>query len=84
MSEEDDLEWENGGEGEGEGEESEIEEKEEPPKIEAPPPPPPVYQIPPRRIDPLSLVMNLNKEMDFLSSHINHTCTMFKYGEYGK
>jgi len=28
--------------------------------------------------------MNLNKELDFLSTQINYTCTMLKYGDYGK
>ena len=84
MSEEEtDPPQEDAGEGENEGGESEPDEKEEPPKVEAPPPPPPV-QIAPWRIDPLSLVMNLNKEMDFLSTQINYTCTLFKYGDYGK
>lgn len=80
MSEEgSDLEIESNEGEENEGGESEPEEPEEPVKVEAPPPP----AFTPRRIDPLSNVMNINKELDFLGSQINHTCTMLKYNEYG-
>jgi hypothetical protein len=86
MSEEEEAEGvlnEGGGEG-AEGGESEPDEPEE--KVEAPKPveaaPTPRYPV--RRMDPLSSVMNLNKELDFLSTQINHTCTMLKYQDYGK
>lgn len=82
MSEEEEPIEECGGEGEGEGGESEKEEEivEEPKKVEAPLPVPyPIW-----RVDPLTAVMNLNKELDFLGTQINYTCTMLKYGDYGK
>ena len=61
---------------EGEGEENqEVGESEpdEPEPVE--PVKEPVPQFQPRREDPLTAIMNLNKELDFLGSQIGLTCT---------
>lgn len=85
---EDSLEREDNEEGGGEreGGESEPDEPEElePEKVKEPPAPEPKQPKYTPRMDPLSNVMNINKELDMLGSKINHTCTMLKYRDYGK